>query len=91
MTKVVAAVTAAVAEASGARGAEVQAKKAKKAATEVVAETQVATPLDQAPRADSVSARGTSAEQGVGQVVDESQQPGLRRVQSQLVCKCPGS
>ena len=55
------------------------AEKAEKAATQVVAEVA------------SVSARGTSAEQGVGQVVDESQQPGRRRFQSQLVCKCPGS
>ena len=57
MTEVVAAVTAAVAEASEASGAAVQAKKA---ATEVVVETQVAT-VDPPPWAPSVSAPCPSA------------------------------
>ena len=51
VTEVVAAVTAAVAEASEAMEAEVQTRKAKKVATEVMAEMQVATLLDQLPRA----------------------------------------
>ena len=86
------AVNVAVAEASEAGGTVVQAEKAEKAAIEVVPETQVVT-LDEAPppRAAPVSARETSAEQGGGQVVDESQQPGRRPCQSQLVCKCQGS
>jgi hypothetical protein len=88
VTEKVEAVTVAVAEASEAGGATLQAKKA---ATEVAAETQVVTPLHSTPRAASSSARGTSAEQGVGQVVDESQQPGWRLFQSQLFCKCQGS
>ena len=91
MTAKLAAATVAVAEASEAMEAEVQTRKAKKVATEVMAEMQVATLLDQLPRAVFDSARGTSAEQGVGQVVDDSQQPDRRRFQSQSVCICLGS
>ena len=55
-----------------------------------MAEKEVAETEAEKATVASVSARGTSAEHRVGQVVYESQQPGRRRFQSQLVCKCPG-
>ena len=87
MAERIAAVTAAVAEASEARGAVVQAKKAEKVATEGLAETEVVATVDPPPRVVSVSALCPSAEEGGGQVVAERQQPCWRRFQCQVIYK----